>query len=549
MRFLVNVTWRLARSREAQDGDGGQQHGAERSGQRQDEAGRAVHDPHAVHASAIDPARRAVKVYSGSRVSIPDGGATPPGVGRASRPGSGAACGDAPRPDADACAQRRRRIAAALGTDAALVLGGGELRSRSGDTEHRFRPDSDFYYLTGLAEPGAMMVLRPGQDPELALFVRPRDAEKEVWSGRRIGPEGATAAFGANKAFPLEELRKELPGLLDGVREVHVPLVGAAQREVVNAIEGLRRRNRYGTRPPEALVDARVIVGEDRIVKDDAALRSLRRAVEITVAGHLEAMQRVRPGMHEYEIEAIVEYAFRRRGSGGPGYGTIVGAGDNATILHYVDNDGPLRDGTLLLVDAGAEWDLHTGDLTRTYPVSGRFTPAQRDLYEIVLAANRAGIAATMVGNHIDAIHQTCLRVLVQGLLDIGLLEGSLDQLLEQEGYKKYYMHRTSHWLGADVHDAGWYCLQREPRPLRPGFVLTVEPGLYVAADDETAPPELRGTGIRIEDDVLVTELGPEVLTHAAPKAVSDLEAIIGSAADAGPHADASHAASRVRSP
>jgi Xaa-Pro aminopeptidase len=447
---------------------------------------------------------------------------------------SGAACGSHPRPDAAACRARRRRIAAALGNDAALVLGGGGLAMRSNDTEFRFRPDSDFYYLTGLAEPGAVMVLRPGHDPELTLFVRARDPEKEVWSGRRIGPEGATAAFGANKAFPLEELRKELPALLDGVRAVHLPLWsdGSLRREVTRATEGLRRRNRYGAQPPEALVDARVVVGEDRIAKDDAALASLRTAVDITVAAHLEAMRRVRPGMHEFEIEALIEYEFRRRGSAGSGYGTIVGAGDNATILHYVENDGLLRAGTLLLVDAGAEWDLMSGDLTRTYPVSGRFTPAQRDLYEIVLAANRAGIEGVVVGSHIDAVHQTCLEILVQGLLDLGLLQGSKAELLEKEGYKKYYMHRTSHWLGADVHDAGYYCLQRQPRPLETGFVLTVEPGLYVAADDEAAPPELRGTGIRIEDDVLVTERGPEVLTHAACKAIAELEALIGSAAE-----------------
>jgi Xaa-Pro aminopeptidase len=467
-------------------------------------------------------------------VSIPDSGVV--------SQRSGAACGSSPRPDAGTCSERRRRVAAAIGSEAALVLGGGELHTRSNDTEFRFRPDSDFYYLTGLAEPGAVMVLRPGHDPELTLFVRARDPEKEVWSGRRVGPDGATETFGANKAFPLEELAKELPGLLDGARQVYLPLGSheRVRREVLRVIEGLRRRNRYGSQPPEALIDARVPIGEDRIAKDEGGLRSLRRAVDITVAGHLEAMRRVRPGMHEYEIEALIEYEFRRRGSAGPGYGTIVGAGDNATILHYVDNDGLLRAGSLLLVDAGAEFDLMSGDVTRTYPVSGRFTPAQRDLYDIVLAANRAGIEATTVGNHIDAIHHTCLKILVQGLLDLGLVEGSMDQLLEQEGYKKYYMHRTSHWLGADVHDAGYYCLQRQPRSLRPGFVLTVEPGLYVAADDTTAPAELRGTGIRIEDDVLVGEGGPEVLTHGAPKAIAELEAIIGSAAAAGPRAGAS---------
>lgn len=436
-----------------------------------------------------------------------------------------------PRPSAEACASRRRRIAERIG-DGALVLFGGELKVRSADTEFRFRPDSDFFYLTGLAEPGAVMVLRPGRDPELTLFVRPRDPDAEVWSGRRIGPEGAIREFGADAAHPLESMATELPKLLDGASEIHMPLglYADLDRAVAEALRLLRRRNRTGESPPESIRDARVTLGEDRVVKDAAALRSLRKAVDITVDAHLQAMRQARPGMHEYEIEAIIEYHFRRRGSSGPGYGTIVGAGDNATILHYVDNTGVLRDGDLLLVDAGAEYDLFSGDLTRTYPVNGRFSAAQRDLYEVVLAANEAGIARATVGSSIDEIHQVCLRILCQGMLDLGLLEGTLDEVIEKEHYKKYYMHRTSHWLGADVHDAGYYTVERKPRPLQPGFVLTVEPGLYVSAARSEAPAEMRGTGIRIEDDVLVRAEGPEVLTHRAPKQVTAVEAEVGAA-------------------
>lgn len=413
------------------------------------------------------------------------------------------------------------------------MLYGGDLKTRSNDTEFRFRPDSDFFYLTGLAEPGAVMVLRPDHDPAFTLFVRPRDPEKEVWTGRRLGPEGATASFGADAAHPLQELAEKLPELLDGASRVYVPLSAYPRldRSLQRAIAHLRRHNRTGATAPEALYDARLLLGEDRIIKDDAALTSLRQAVDITVQAHLAAMRSVGPGMHEFEIEALLEYEFRRRGAGGPAYESIVGAGPNATVLHYVDNDGPLLEGDLLLVDAGAQWDLMSGDLTRTFPIGGRFTPAQRDLYRIVLQANREAIARAVVGGDIDDIHQTALQILCRGLVDLGLLQGSLDEILEKETYKRFYMHRTSHWLGADVHDAGYYTLQRKPRPLQPGFVLTVEPGLYVSPDDQEVPEVFRGIGIRIEDDVLVTDRGPEVLTADAPKDIDDLQAIVGSEA------------------
>lgn len=435
----------------------------------------------------------------------------------------------------DPHAQRRARIAAAVG-DGALVLYGGELRTRSNDTEFRFRPDSDFHYLTGLREPGAIMVLRGGAAPQFVLFVRPRDAEAEVWSGRRIGPEGATSRFGADVAHPLSELAEHLPKLLDGASAVHVPtgrwrvLDGHVQR----AIDHLRRRNRWGETPPDVLHDARTTLGEDRMVKDAAAMASLRRAVDISAEAHIAAMSALRPGMHEYEIEALLEYEFRRRGADGPAYGSIVGGGDNATILHYVDNAGQLHEGELLLVDAGAEVDLFAADITRTTPIGARFSIAQRDLYDIVLRANLAGIAGAVVGGDIDSIHRTCLRTLCEGLAALGLIDGDIDEALEAERYKRYYMHRTSHWLGADVHDAGHYTLGRKPRPLQPGYVLTVEPGLYIPPDDETAPAELRGCGIRIEDDVLVGAAGPEVLTWRVPKTIDAIEALRG-AAMAGP--------------
>jgi Xaa-Pro aminopeptidase len=424
-------------------------------------------------------------------------------------------------------AQRRARIAETIG-DGVLVLHGGELRTRSNDTEFRFRPDSDFHYLTGLREPGAVMVLRGGASPRFTLFVRPKDPEAEVWSGRRTGPEGATARYGADAAHPLSELAEQLPKLLDGAPQIHYPLgrSRALDTMVQRAVDHLRRRNRWGETPPDVIVDARTTLGEDRLVKDAGALAALRRAVDISAEAHLAAMRATRPGAHEYEIEALVEYEFRRRGADGPAYGSIVGGGANATILHYVDNESPLVDGELLLIDAGAEVDLFAADITRTFPIGSRFTPAQRDLYEIVLRANTAGIELARPGGDIDTIHRRCLTILSEGLVALGLLDGPVDAVLEQEAFKKYYMHRTSHWLGADVHDAGYYTLGRKPRPLQPGYVLTIEPGLYVPADDDRAPPEMRGCGIRIEDDVLVHDEGPEVLTWRVPKTIADIEAI-----------------------
>lgn len=440
-----------------------------------------------------------------------------------------------PHPSLPAYAERRARIAARLfEEDAALLLYGGELRTRANDTEFRFRPDSDFHYLTGLEEPGAFALLRPGEtadQADLTLFVRPRDPEAETWTGRRIGVEGAKEQFGATRAFELGDLDERLPELLDGRRCVYLPigrwptLDAALQR----AMHSLRRHTRDGKSPASHYGEVADLLGEDRLLKDAAALASLRRAIEITAAGHVAAMRATRPGLWEYEIEALIEYEFRRRGSSGPGYGSIVGVGDNATILHYVDNCDRLEAGQLLLVDAGAEADYFTGDITRTWPVSGKFTPEQRDLYEVVLAANLAGIELARVGGDLLAIHTRCVEVLTGGLVELGLLEGSVERAIETKDYRRFYLHRTSHWLGIDVHDVGRYSLAGKQRMLTPGHVFTIEPGLYVPANCDEVPAGFRGLGIRIEDDILITELGCEVLSAAVPKQVVELEAIIGS--------------------
>ncbi|MGB1699971.1 MAG: aminopeptidase P N-terminal domain-containing protein, partial [Nannocystaceae bacterium] len=347
-------------------------------------------------------------------------------------------------------AARRARVAARLPSDAALVLSGGGLHTRSNDTEHRFRPDSNFFYLTGLSEPGAVLFLRGGSTPHATLFVREKDRAAEIWSGRRPGPEGAKLLTEVEEVHTLASLKPMLPKLLDGVREVHLPLHRdrTLHDQVLRASREVARRDRRGATFPTRLADADAVMGEERLVKDSPAMESLRHAISLSALAHREAAAHLRPGQHEYEFEARLEYVFRRHGSSGPGYGSIVGAGDNANILHYVDNADPIGEGELVLVDAGCEWDLFTGDITRCYPASGRFSAPQRALYEVVLAANVAGIEASVVGGDVNAIHERCLEVLVDGMLDLGLLKGNRAAAVERETYKQFYMHRTSHWLG-----------------------------------------------------------------------------------------------------
>lgn len=432
-------------------------------------------------------------------------------------------------PDLAACAARRSRLAVCL-SESALLLSAGEPRTRSGDTHYRFRPDSNFYYLTGAAEPGSVLLLRPGRQPASVLFMPVQDERDVLYHGRRPGADEARERFGVDVVLPVAQLELELPRLLDGIDQVYLPFstCPTLERATFAAIERLRAGDRRGEAAPTCLRDARALLADDRLVKDAAAMTALRRAVDISAAGHVAAMRATRPGRLELEIEALLEHEFRRRGASGPGYETIVAAGANANTLHYTSARGALGAGELLLVDAGAEWELFTGDITRTFPVSGRFTPAQRDAYEIALAANEAGIAAATVGANLDTIHDACLRVLCEGLRALGLVRAGVDEAIEGELYKPYYPHKTSHWLGADVHDVGRYTLGGRARPLRAGYVLTVEPGLYFPHDDERVPAGLRGVGIRVEDDVLITPAGPEVLSAGAPKRVGELEALVG---------------------
>jgi Xaa-Pro aminopeptidase len=425
-------------------------------------------------------------------------------------------------------ARRREEFMRALGPRAVAVFHSPPEAHRNGDQHYRFRQSSDLYYLTGFAEPQATLVLRPGADSErCVLFVRPRDREREVWDGRRAGVEGAVADFGADAAYPVAELAAKLPGLVAGAIDLcyglgHDPDFDAV---IARLIADLRLRERRGQRPPHRIVDPRTILHEMRLRKSQDELALLRRAAAITAEAHTAAMSAAAPGLGEHELEALIDYTFRRRGGSGPGYGTIVGSGPNATILHYVESSRTLAAGDLVLVDAGCEYQFYTADVTRTFPVSGEFTPPQRRCYDVVLAAQEAAIRAARPGVTLDDLHQICVDRLTQGMVDLGLLAGPASARVDDESYKTYYMHRTSHWLGLDVHDAGAYTADDgSPRPLEAGMVITIEPGLYIAADAESAPAELRGIGVRIEDDVLITGGGCEVLTAAVPKRAEDVE-------------------------
>lgn len=407
---------------------------------------------------------------------------------------------------------------------------------RSGDSHFRFRPDSNFFYLTGFPEAGAVAVLTPWHpEHRFVLFVRPRNPELETWNGRRAGVEGARSRYGADVAYPIEELAERLPEYLRGAQTLYYPLGHASDTEstVRQALATARRFRRMGDQTPSTVVDPDEILAEMRLFKSPAELDLMQRAADITVEAHIAAMQATRPGAMEYELQALIEYVFRSRGAMGPAYPSIVGAGANGTILHYIENDAPLKAGELLLVDAGAEFNCYAGDLTRTWPISGQFSGPQRDLYDVVLSAQLAAIEAVKPGNRFNDPHDRAVEILTQGMIDLGLLAGERDHLIETQAYRRYYMHKTGHWLGLDVHDIGsshegGEARARRSRTLAPGMITTVEPGLYIPADDLDAPEVFRGVGIRIEDDVVVTTGAPRVLTEACPKHPSALEALVG---------------------
>lgn len=407
----------------------------------------------------------------------------------------------------------------------AIVLG-AKPAARSGDTEYRFRQDSDFLYLTGFEHPNAAVLLRNTDPPQYSLFVEPRLREREIWTGFRPGVEGARADYGADQAYPIDEFPTRLQETLRGVEHVYCALGRDPEvdRKLIDAIEALRRESRKGVTAPTQIIDLRSLVHEMRLFKSDFEIAQMRKAAAITQAAHHAAAKIAQAGHFEYELEATIDYTFRSQGATGPAYSTIVGGGANATVLHYITNDAPLHDGELVLIDAGCEWQGYASDVTRTYPIGGRYQGERRALYEVVLAAQYAAIEVAKPGATLKQIHDTVVKKIVVGLVSLGILRGDVEKLIASKAYEPYYMHSTSHWLGLDVHDVGAYSVAGEARKLEPGMVFTIEPGLYIAADAAACPETFRGIGIRIEDNVLITDTGHEVLTAAIPKAMSEIE-------------------------
>jgi Xaa-Pro aminopeptidase len=421
--------------------------------------------------------------------------------------------------------ERRRRLAQSLAEGVALVPTAPE-RLRNRDTHFPYRFDSHFYYLTGFAEPDAVLVLTA--QGKSILFCREKNAEREIWDGFRYGPEAAGERFAFDEAYPIAALDEKMVELLENQPALHYPVGADAEWDAraIRWLNAVRAKGRAGIAAPDRVQDVRALIDSMRLVKDAQELGLMRRAARIAAAAHRRAMQAARPGRNEYEVEAELLYEFRRSGAQFPAYSPIVAGGANSCVLHYVSNNAPLREGELLLIDAGCELDGYASDITRTFPVNGRFSPAQREVYEIVLAAQKAAMDKVRPATAWNEPHEAAVRVLAQGMLDLKLLSGSFDEVLEKETYKRFYMHRTGHWLGLDVHDAGEYKRAGQWRPLEPGMALTVEPGLYIRAADDV-PERLRNIGIRIEDDVVVTQGPCEVITAEAPKGIAEIEALM----------------------
>lgn len=425
---------------------------------------------------------------------------------------------------------RRKLLAANMQSGIAIIPTAPE-QVRNRDAYYPYRFDSYFYYLTGFREPGAVLVIVAANDKAAAkhiLFCREKNQEREMWDGFRYGPEAAKDVFGFDEAYSISKLDELLPQLLADQPVVHVAFGHdhAWDQRIVGWLNRVRELTRTGVAAPGEIHDCRVLLDEMRLIKDTDELQIMQRAADISTQAHQRAMQTTRPDMREYEIEAELLYTFYRHGAQAPAYTSIVAGGANACVLHYVQNNAVLRSGDLLLIDAGCELDGYASDITRTFPVNGKFTAVQKDIYQLVLAAQIAAISQVQPGNNWNDPHLAALQVLAQGFIDLGLCQGSVDTVLESGDYKRFYMHRTGHWLGMDVHDTGEYKQKGEWRLLQPGMVLTVEPGCYIRPADNV-PEHFWNIGIRIEDDVIVTQTGHEILTVEAPKTIADIEELM----------------------
>ncbi|MEH6387632.1 MULTISPECIES: Xaa-Pro aminopeptidase [Pseudomonas] len=430
-------------------------------------------------------------------------------------------------------ARRRKALMEQMEPNSIAVLPAAQVYIRNRDVEHNYRQDSDFQYLTGFPEPEAVAVLIPGREHgEYVLFCREKDKERELWDGYRAGQEGAISEYGADDAFPISDVDDILPGLIEGRERVYYAM-GANQEfdlRLTNWIKTIRSKARLGAQPPNEFVALDHLLHDMRLYKSAAEIKVMQAAAEISAQAHARAMQSCEPGQYEYQLEAELQHSFMRNGSRSPAYASIVAAGRNACILHYTENTSQIRDGDLVLIDAGCELDCYASDITRTFPANGRFSAEQRAIYDIVLAAQAAAIEVIAPGRHWNESHEATVRVITEGLRNLGLLQGDVDELIASEAYRPFYMHRAGHWLGMDVHDVGDYRIGGEWRVLEPGMVMTVEPGIYISPDNTNVPKKWRGIGVRIEDDVVVTRTGCDVLSASVPKDADAIEALMAEA-------------------
>ncbi len=427
-------------------------------------------------------------------------------------------------------ARRRQNLMQTMEEGSIAIVASSQELVRSRDTHFMFRQDSDFHYLCGFPEPNAVLVLIPGREHgEFVLFCNEKDPEQETWHGRRCGPEAAVEKYGADDAFPIDDIDEILPGLVEGRHRIYYEM--GKNKELDGQIMGwvnkIRAQVKKGAQPPGEFIDLRHALHDMRLFKSAAEMKLMRKSAEIAVDAHIRAMKICQPGMTELEIEAELHHEFTRQGARFPAYSSIVAGGENACILHYTENESRLKNGDMLLIDAGAEYQGYASDITRTFPINGKFTGAQKELYNLVLQAQLAAIESVKPGNHWMQPHETAVDVLTEGMLALGILKGDKQQLIEQEAYKKYYMHKTGHWIGLDVHDVGDYTIDGEPRVLEAGMVLTVEPAIYIPSDANEVDKKYRGIGIRIEDDIAVTSDGHEVLTAGVGKTVEEIETIM----------------------
>ena len=430
-------------------------------------------------------------------------------------------------------ARRRKALMAQMVPNSIAILPASAVAIRNRDVEHVYRQDSDFQYLSGFPEPEAAVVLIPGREyGEYVLFCRERNPTRELWDGLRAGQEGAMRDFGADDAFPINDIDDILPGLIEGRDRVYSAMGSNPEfdRHLMDWINVIRSKAHLGAQPPNEFVALDHLLHDMRLYKSAAEIKVMRCAAEISARAHVRAMQASRAGLHEFSLEAELDYEFRKGGAKMPAYGSIVASGRNACILHYQENDAVLKDGDLVLIDAACEIDCYASDITRTFPVSGKFSPEQKAIYELVLKAQNAAFAAIGPDKHWNQAHEATVQVITAGLVELGLLVGDVGDLIVNEAYKAFYMHRAGHWLGMDVHDVGEYKVGGEWRVLEVGMTLTVEPGIYIAPDNQTVAKKWRGIGVRIEDDVVVTKHGCEILSGGVPKTVAEIEALMAAA-------------------